>query len=118
MYIRLFLLLFYKPNAFFCVHICTTLCALSGLCIRIRILRVKRLMRKCTVCAFKWLLHMNTYFARRVDFLKILGESFNVAMMLFNSFDLAMTSGMYVIRFVRRSNDRRGGCYPIRPTYQ
>ena len=70
----------------------------------------------------KRLMHTNTSFARRAGFLQCICDSFN----------LAMTVKMNVIRFVRSSDDRRGGCflfvrrsddrrdgcYPIRPTYQ
>ena len=57
------------------------LCALSGLCVQICLLRVKRLSLQC------------------------LGDSF----------DIAMTIVMDVIRFVQRSDDSRDGCDLIRP---
>ena len=66
----------------------------TGFCIRVQLVRLKRLMR------------MNTSFARRAPFLHRLDDSF----------DLAMTVVLDVIRFVRRGDDRSDGCYPIRPT--
>ena len=57
-------------------------CNLSGLCVQIRLLRVKRLI------------------------LQHIGDSF----------DVAMTVVLDVVRFVRRSDDRCDGCYMIRPT--
>ena len=72
------------------------LCAVSDLCVRIRLLSIKRLM------------------------LQGLFDSFDVAMMscwmLSDSLDVAMTVGIDVIQFVRRIVDRRDGCSPIRPT--
>ena len=72
-------------------------CALSGLCVRVQILRSKRLVRT------------NTSFARKAAYaheygfsvlLHRLGESFDVLMMLVDSFDVAMTAMLDVIQFV------------------
>ena len=65
-------------------------CELNGLCIHIRILRFKRLVRTDTSFAY----------------LQRLGDLFDIAMTFVDSFDVAMTVVMDVIRFVRRSYDR------------
>ena len=52
------------------------LCTLSGLCVQIRLLRVKQLILYC------------------------LGDSFDIAMMFVNSFDAAMTVMLDIIRFI------------------
>ena len=65
-------------------------CTLSSLCVRIRILRFKRLVPT------------NTSFS----YLQRIGDLFNIAMMFFDSFDVAMTVVLDVHRFVQRSDDR------------
>ena len=76
------------------------LCAISGLRVQIRILRVKRLLRTCMACALEAALSTNASFARRLDLLQLLGDLFEVAMMFVDLFDVAMTVVLDVCQFV------------------
>ena len=70
------------------------LCALSNLCVQISLLRVKRICCMFTACALEAAYSYEYVFARKVAF----------------------TSMSWWL--VQRSDDRRDGCYLIRPTYR
>ena len=81
-------------------------CALRGFCVRVRLVLSKRLVSINTSFARKadfvyvyglCVMRTNTSFARIVAFLHCLGDSFGVA----------MTVVLDVLRFVRHSDDRR-----------
>ena len=57
------------------------LCTISGLCVRMRVLRVERLLCTCTACALE----------AACGFLQRLGDSFDVVMMFVDLFDVVMT---------------------------
>ena len=58
------------------------LCALSGLCVRIRILRVKWILRTCMACALKAVYAYEYVFACRAALLQRPGDLFEVSMIV------------------------------------